>query len=465
MITLFPDQIDVFDRTRAALKTKRKVLLQASTGFGKSIVSARMIKGTQEKGRSSWFIVPRRQLIAQMSKNFNDIGIEHGFIADKYPDVSRETCICSLDTLLNRDVPPPDVAFIDEVHYGGQKIERLIERLPNYIVGLSATPLGIGHMFDEMVCGPSTKELIILGRLSQYRYFAPTIPDMKGVRVVGGEYHQGELDQYIEDKPSITGDAIKHYKRSAMGKLNITFCINVKRSKQAAERFCAEGIPSAHVDGDTSDSERTAIFKAYARKELLNLCCADLLIFGFDLEAAAGLPVTVESMSDCTPTYSQTKQLQKWGRTLRRKDHPAIINDHAGNWTRHGLPDDIIEWTLDGQVKREATGRAASLTRCPKCWALFIPRAACPDCGSVREVKDRKIVYREADLKEIKREDVAEKKRIAEDQRKQKAREKKAARTLDELIAFGEKWGYDYPKHWALRQMKIREEYRGKRRN
>jgi superfamily II DNA or RNA helicase len=220
--------------------------------------------------------------------------------------------------------------------------------------------------------------------------------------------------------------------------------------------FNEAGIPSAHVDGTTPDGQMDQILNAYADGEILNLCCADLLVFGFDLEDRIKKKVTIESMSDIAPTYSEAKQPQKIGRVIRRKDFPAIINDHAGNWIRHGLPDDVIEWTLSGSSKRRAVGSAAALTRCPNCWCLFIPRAGCPECGQVRIVSDRKLVYREADLKEIKREEREAKKAQEEELKKQKRREKWQCRTLEELTEYGKKYGYKNPQFWAMKQMDFR---------
>ena len=81
--------------------------------------------------------------------------------------------------------------------------------------------------------------------------------------------------------------------------------------------------------------------------EILTQC--ELLGEGVDIKGAAVL-------IDIRPTESLTIYLQHAGRVLRYvKNKTAIILDHVGNWTRHGLPDDPREWSLEGGVIKSET--------------------------------------------------------------------------------------------------------------
>ena len=65
----------------------------------------------------------------------------------------------------------------------------------------------------------------------------------------------------------------------------------------------------------------------------------------------------------------------------RNKDKVAIILDHVGNFTRHGLPDDERTWSLEGRKKREKT--QVTVRQCKVCFAVASASAkTCPYCGA-----------------------------------------------------------------------------------
>ena len=52
---------------------------------------------------------------------------------------------------------------------------------------------GLDDWFAAMECGPSVADLITSKRLSQYRLFAPSHPDLSGIATVAGDYAKGAL--------------------------------------------------------------------------------------------------------------------------------------------------------------------------------------------------------------------------------------------------------------------------------
>ncbi len=417
MVELYPHQESLVDAARAALTRTRAVLMQLPTGGGKTACAVYMIAGAARKGKRSWFIVPRRELLRQTAMTMDDFDIPYSYIAAgarHNPDCLTQ--IVSQQTVVNRLswAKAPELAIIDEAHICGDGLEKIIDWLKaagTYIVGLSATPwrldgFGLGAYYGDMVCGPSVRWLIDNKYLSDYRAFAPSSPDLSAVGKSQGDYAKGQLADFMEHDRVIVGDAVRHYKNLAMGRLNLAFCVSIKHSQMTAEKFREGGVPAAHIDGTMDDAERRRIITAFGRREVLTLCNVDLLTYGFDLAAQCGFDVTVESMNDLRPTKSLALERQKIGRILRRKAYPAILMDHVNNFREHGFPDDPVKWTLEdrpmgtGGGNTEQTVRAA---QCSECFFVFKPAPVCPNCGFVRVVKSREVKNVDGELAEIDR--------------------------------------------------------------
>lgn len=446
MIKLWDFQQAAVDNLRASMRGGHKNnLLVSPTGSGKTVMATYMVTSALEKGMRAWFVAPRRVLVDQTAKTFDDFEIyNYSYISSGKPYNPYSKVYCGCLSSVNRRIDrlvPPDIAFIDECHYGGAALDKLMAWLKDHgvwVVGLSGSPWrldgkGLGCYFSNMIETASVSSLIDNGFLSKYRAFAPDNPDMNGVKVSNGDYQKAQLSARMEQDKALVGNAAKHYRDHAMGALNIAYCVSIKHSKMTADMFREAGIPAAHIDGETDDLERRNIIKAFARRELLALCNVDLMTFGFDLAAASGVDVTVECMSDLRPTQSLALQLQKWGRVLRKKDYPAKIFDHANNFSTHGFPCDTREWTLldrEKKARSSSANRAEQMRQCMECFFCHRPAPACPNCGNVYPVESREVKEVDGELSEI-----AVMKREARI-------EQGRAQTLQELIALGYRRGY-----------------------
>lgn len=459
MINLYPDQMEIVDKVRDAMRSHKSVLLQSPTGSGKTKMAVYMLEAALAKGKRCLFTVPRRDLMNQTSDSFEGDGVLHGYVAAsrEYNPYSR-VHIGMIDTMARRldKLPDKDIIFIDETHFGSNSLNAVIQHYKSkgaWVLGLSATPWklsgeGLGKWYDHMVEGKSIKWLIDNKRLSDYRYFyGKTKPDLSKLDVTAGDYAKGQLADFMEHQGAIIGDCVSDYRLRCMGRLHIVRCASIKHSQMLSQTFRDNGIPAMHVDGETPDDQRKQIFKAFARREILVLTFCDLLTFGFDLSQASGMDVCIESCSDMRPSKSLAGQMQYWGRALRYKDYPAIINDHVNNYIDHLLPCTERVWTLESRKQGKKTGEKTLPTRqCPACFFVHNPAPVCPNCDHVYEIKGREIDEMDGELVEMDKDAI---KAI----KKQERMEQGKASTLDDLIAIGIRKNYKNPTAWASRVM------------
>lgn len=463
MPDLYPHQDRFVADIRAALRQYDSVLGQAPTGFGKTVIAAAMAKSATERGNRSLFLVHRRELVKQTFSTFQSFGIPTGVLAAGWePDLTATVQIGLIPSMPRRlDLARPRVVFVDEAHLSAAKTWTIT--VDHYraagakIVGLSATPERLDgkplDRFQKLIGGPSVRWLIDNNFLSDYRAFAPTLPDLTGVPKRGGDFATGALSAVMAtDK--IVGDAVTHWRKYARDLRTIGFCVDRDHAGQMAEAFRTAGIPAAPITGAMNDDERRNLIAALADGDLRVLFSVALCSEGFDLSAQIGREVPVEAAIMLRPTQSLALHRQQCGRALRRKPNPAIILDHAGNALRHGLPDDDHDWTLDGRAKRASTNDGtAPLKRCGDCFRVQ-PAAnrQCEQCGVPFPVNTRALENVEGDLIELKRRE----KQAKEDASRQRRLEESQAKTLDDLVRLGRSRGYRYPEQWAAHRFSAR---------
>lgn len=409
MIALRDYQHDLVGRTRQVMRAgSRRVLIQSPTGSGKTALTAHMLANAVARGKRAWFVVHRRELLTQSARAFAESAdLDVGLIAAGFPASPRAPVqVCSVQTLTKRlaGLQAPDFLVMDECHHCPSKSwQAVASACPNaYHVGLSATPQrldgqGLGAFFDALVVGPSTEELIAQGWLSPYRLFAPSRPDVSGVHRVAGDYNKAELSSTMQAS-AVVGDAISHYQRHTPAARALVFAWSLDASRQIAQQFRDVGVDAAHIDGETPRFEREYQMQRFANGELRVVCNVDLFGEGLDVPA-------LDAVFLLRPTQSLGLYLQQVGRGLRRaegKSHVAIF-DHAGNWERHGLPDDPREWSLAAKEKSKAPSEACG-KRCMQCFGVARPSAkVCPYCHAPFVVQSREVARVDGSLEEIAR--------------------------------------------------------------
>ena len=357
------------------------VLAVLPTGAGKTVLFSNII---HDHPGASCAIAHRQELVSQISLALARDKVRHRIIGPKsvvklcvnlhmmelgasYYDPNSNCAVAGVDTLVRRTkelgawLNSVTLCVQDEAHHvlKNNKWGSAFAMFPNAKgLGVTATPLradgkGLGRhvdgLFDLMVVGPTARELINMGYLTEYRIFAPPSDFVRPGQddiVKDGDFGKVKLKAAVR-KSQITGDIVKHYLRIAPGKLGITFTDSVETAVEVAAKFNAAGVSAAAISADTPNEERVAIMQRFKRRELMQIVNVDLLGEGVDVPA-----IEVVGMGRATESYAL--YVQQFGRALRLlKDKKfAIIIDHVGNVQRHGLPDARSEWTLDRRDKK-----------------------------------------------------------------------------------------------------------------
>jgi DNA repair protein RadD len=427
-------QTEAIEKIRQSMVSgKRRVILQASCGAGKTIISAEIVSRAIEKGNKVLFLVNRRDLVKQTIDKYDQFGLgdEIGIIlAGEDPHLGRPIQVGSLQTygrriklndgLVNKWFHNADLLIYDECHSANAPTYRQIIDMygDKRIIGLSATPMGakatgLGDVFEEIITCIPTAELVKLGHLVPAVHYAPSKPDLKGVGILAGDYNLKELGARV-DKPKLIGDLLENWLNIAPDRKTIVFATNVKHSKHIRDRFTNNGISIAHIDAHTNDEERVEIYKNFEHGDLQVITNVGVACEGSDLPICGCICV-------CKPTRVLSRWLQMAGRGARpypgKEDY--LLLDFAGCIDEHGLVDDPVEWDLDAKKpaarKKVVRKKEKHLMTCEYCSTVFTGKR-CPMCGN--EVKDwgKKIEALDAELVEVKKS--AERKLTTQDKRR-----------------------------------------------
>lgn len=387
---LYPHQIRALGDLRNSLRMGHKrVMMQAPTGFGKSLTAAAIVAGARAKGKKVAFCVPALALIDQTVEAFFAEGIyEVGVIQAQHmmTDWSQPVQVCSVQTLDRRTVyPDANVVIIDEAHRWFGAYEKWMTSAPDTpFIGLSATPWtkGLGLWFDDLIIAATTRRLIDEGYLSEFEVYACDHPDLAGVKTVAGDYHEGQLSEAM-NKTLLVANVVETWQRLGKGLPTLVFGVDRVHAASLHSAFEAAGVRSAYQDAFTEPSERREIARKFANGDLEVVCNIGTLTTGVDWD--------VRCIVLARPTKSEILYTQIIGRGLRTAPgkQACRILDHSDTTLRLGFVDDIIHTKLnDGSsVKSVSESKIKEPRECKKCGFVIAVGSglACPKCGDVPE--------------------------------------------------------------------------------
>lgn len=389
-MNLRPYQNELVEQVRGAWREGFKApCIVLGCGGGKSCIVAEIARRTTWNGKRVLFLVHRRELVDQIFRTF----VRWGVLMDLCTVGMVQTITRRLKKL-----PRPALIITDENHHSmAQSYKRIYDYYADVPrVGVTATPVrlngdGLGDVNDKLIIGKSTKWLIDNHYLAPYDYYAPSVADLTGLHTRMGEYVREDIEKAMINN-TVFGDVVHYYRKLANGNKAVCYCASIRHSEATAAAFRDAGIPAAHIDGSTPKAERDRIIRAFRDGEVTILCNVDLISEGFDVPDCACAILL-------RPTHSLTLYIQQAMRCMRYRDGKrAVIIDHAGNYARHGMPDDDRTWTLEKKkrrsFKKEEDEQAERVRQCPECFFTFSVEAhksRCPHCGYVFPKRERTV--------------------------------------------------------------------------
>ncbi len=334
------------------------VVVVSPPGSGKTVMIADLAKRALGW---EWPVVILAHTWEILNQNFDtlvrlgvpksDIGmmVAKGRLVDRIrPDAPIQ--IVSKPTAMRRkDLPEATLVIIDETqHAPAEGYSKLLQRWSDAAwVGFTATPIrldgkGLDDIFIHMIIAAFPSELIRAGHIARPRlFFNGKLPDLSNLKVVAGDFALGELQKRV-DKPSLTGNIVKHYLRLTPGIRTIAFAVGIEHAKNGAAAFRRASISSEHIDGKMSVGTREAVLERFRSGQTQVLWSVGVLAEGYDLPSIGAIILA-------RPTMSLALYLQQTGRVMRKygRRRPILL-DHAGHCQRFALAEADRKWTLAG---------------------------------------------------------------------------------------------------------------------
>lgn len=408
----------------------KRIGLGLPCGAGKTACMFEIAKSAIQKGKRVAIYSCRRSNTKQIMDSAARNGITAGVVASEFSrdaDPTAPLQICQLQTVAARlgdfrhMFPFADVVIVDEAHQQtGEQAEKVFNKHVSsgaFLLGFTATPVNMGGLYDKLVFKATFKQLLECKAHLPVMCFGPDRPNLDKLRTnQAGEFSQ-KLNIKLNDPKRIFGTVLENWRRlNPEGLSTIGFAPGVKESRFFYQRFIANDITSAHVDGErvaiatrnssgiiedveymSDTASREAVFEGSRNGDI------QVIWNRFVLREAIDLPHVYCCILACSMGARST-YLQSAGRVLRYHpdlDHVVLI-DHGGNIDRHGLPNQEQDWELGDTNRSISTKRKETLQSqksadsqeeicCPKCDHYRTHGAECPNCGWKHKMSVRKV--------------------------------------------------------------------------
>ena len=247
-------QIDTIAEFHATVaKGKRRIIIVAPTGAGKTVIGADIIRSYMRAGKPVLVVAHRREIIRQTSRQalrvwaFRTASLPPAFRPGRsnWCRSHRSRRLWTRAIHLGKDGPAAGRTAGDRrspTTARPRPIARSSRAYPDAVLlGLTATPCrgdgrGLGSIFEVIIECPQVAELIEQGYLVKTRVYAPVDPDLKGVKTVAGDYVENQLADRM-DQPKLVGDIVTHWHKYGERRPTVAFAVSVSHSVHIRDEF------------------------------------------------------------------------------------------------------------------------------------------------------------------------------------------------------------------------------------
>lgn len=321
-------------------------LLLSSTGTGKSLASAFMLR--EMKAKKALFIVHREQIAKQTLKSFKRVfgtSKTYGLLSGNSREFGAEFLFATMqmmskDEILSYYTPEEfDVIILDECHHAGaesyQKIMRYFK--PKFWLGMTASPdtnqYDIYSIFNHHIAYEiRLQQALEEDLLCPFHYFGITdleingevFDDNAGVRNFSNLISDARVD-YVIEKASyygFSGDRIK----------GLIFCSRKDEAKELSKKFNERGLRTEVLTGEDNQERRENVIARLTDDEEMDnqldyIFTVDIFNEGVDIPE-------INQVIMLRPTQSPVVFVQQLGRGLRKcegKEYVVVL-DFIGNY-------------------------------------------------------------------------------------------------------------------------------------
>jgi superfamily II DNA or RNA helicase len=358
---LYPYQAQAVEDVRESLRRlarenkRRRTLVVACTGSGKTEIFAEMILRVTGKGGRSLVLVHTKSLVDQTARRLRARGLRVGVeraaeTVDQLLDV--DVVVCSVQSMakrLGKYLPGAFALLVcDEAHHTPSATQRKI--IDHFVaaaaVGFSASPdradgTPLSEMFEDVAFTYDIGDAVRDGYLVAPELVDVAVEslDLSTIKFRGGEPAAAELEA------ELMRDATMHaicraLAQEAKGRKICLFLPGVASVNAAPDMLAQYGLRAAGITGSTPDNERKRIIAAFEAGEYDVLANCMALTEGFDCTA-------IDCVAIARPTSSRALLVQMAGRGLRL--HPGktfclVLNFSPGKCKRDTLvcPVDVL---------------------------------------------------------------------------------------------------------------------------
>lgn len=415
-------QKNIIDELLDSLNSKQKILVQLSTGGGKTIIFSSAINSIIKDYKSKVIIVCHRdELVQQTIDSLNSFGVMCCPITANTKIVSNDfkVYVSMVETLHNRFKKDKNFiteishVFIDECHIGS--FDKIIDIFyDKKIIGFTATPIRnkrftiyqcnycdkqyskrekccynenvekwsipfvLSTIYEKLIIGPLIKTLIKEEHLVDEVVFSYDY--YKDLETKGDDdYDENEI---AEESAKHDLDVLAEYEEKIKGKKTMIFTASTKQNISLVEVFTNAGYDVRSYDTRNNvGSERAETLNWYKYNQSGILISTGTFTTGFDDKE-------VEAIIVNRPTKSLSlwhQMIGRGGRTSKKTYKPFFtVIDLGGNVNRLGQWSDELDWEnifYNGLIP--AKKKKEILIQCEKCAYNWIGQNSepCPDCG------------------------------------------------------------------------------------